>query len=85
MSKNSKIVLGVVALAIIALGAYYWHQNETAGNTAPNSEEVTTLPSGTNTSDSSIEQDLNSIDAQIQAARNDSADASASVDAAAAQ
>jgi hypothetical protein len=84
MSKTSQIVLGVAALAVIALGAYYWHARETKEAPGPSTEN-TTLPTGSSASDSSIEKDLTSIDAQILEARTDTASARASVDAAAAQ
>jgi uncharacterized protein HemX len=87
MSQTSKLVLGIAVLLVIALGAYfYWHQQQAReSSTASNPSEVTTLPTGSSTSDTSIEQDLSAIDAQIKSAHDDTASASASVDAAAAQ
>ena len=86
MSQTSKLVLGIAVLLVIALGAYYyWHQQQTASVPASNSTEVTTLPSGSSTSDTAIEQDLSSIDSQIKASGGDNADVHTSVSAAAAQ
>lgn len=82
MSQTSKIVLGIAVLAVLLGGAvYYWHSTRDTDDTATNASasDVTTLPSGASTTDSSIEQDLASIDSQIQAVANDNADAGASV------
>jgi uncharacterized protein HemX len=86
MSQTSKLVLGIAVLLVIALGAYYyWHSQQASQVTASNPTEVTTLPSGSSTSDTSIEQDLSSIDSQIKASNDDNANVHTSVTAAAAQ
>ena len=84
MSQTSKIVLGIAVLLVLALGAYYYWQQQEASK-VPNANEVTTLPTGSNASDSSIEQDLSAIDAQLKAAGDDTTAAHASVNTAAAQ
>lgn len=86
MSQNTKLVLGIVALVVVLGGAYwYWQsrQTPTASNDG-SSTEVTSLPSGSNTSDTALEEDMASIDTQIKAVASDNTQASQSVDAAAA-
>lgn len=83
MSQTTKTVLAVAVVAVALAAAYfYWQQHQAAQET---STEVTSLPSGSSTSDASLEEDLASIDSQIQAAASDTADANGSVSAAAAQ
>jgi hypothetical protein len=73
MSQTAKIVIGVIVVLVIAGGIWYWSQGSW-GNSA--------LPSGSDTSDAALDQDMNSINANIQEVNTDSADADASVDAA---
>lgn len=87
MSQTAKIVLGIAIVAVILLAAfYYWHTAKAPApaNTAAN-PEVSTLPSGTNTSDAALQQDLSAIDAQLQSVQQDNSDASASVQTAVSQ
>lgn len=90
MSKTSKLVLGAVIIAIILIAGFsFWQIERKSASlgsaSAGTSAEVTTLPSGTSTSDASIEEDLSAIDAQLQGVSNDTQAASASVDASASQ
>jgi uncharacterized protein HemX len=89
MSQTTKTVLGIAIVAVVLAGAYYyWHQHSattSASTSSASAADVTTLPSGSSTTNASIEQDLSSIDAQIQAANTDNAAAGASVNAAQAQ
>ncbi|MEK7602030.1 MAG: hypothetical protein AAB472_00895 [Patescibacteria group bacterium] len=79
MSKNTKIVLGILAAVVILGGCYaYWQYRESTRSGAEQTE-VTTLPSGTDQSDTALESDLGSIDAQINAVGSDNADAKASI------
>jgi cytoskeletal protein RodZ len=78
MSKTSQIVLGIAVVAVVALGGlYYWHTMNLQAQ--PENPEVTTLPTGSDSSDSAIEQDLASIDAQIKEVEDDTDSADASV------
>jgi outer membrane murein-binding lipoprotein Lpp len=80
MSKKSKIVLGCAGIAVLLLGGfYYWNSMRSV---APENPEVSTLPTGENTSDDSLDTDLAAIDAQIQAVGSDTASANDSVNAA---
>ncbi len=85
MSQTVKIVLGIVVLAAIVGGLYYWNQTHEAKEPTPNGTETTSLPSGNSTTDGAIEQDVTSIDAQLDGVSQDNANANASVNAAAAQ
>ncbi len=73
MTTPTKTVLGIVAIAVIALGGLFaYHVHNTNDTTATNSQ--TGLPtSATDTSDSAIEQDAQAIDAQLQATNSDNA------------
>ena len=83
MSQTSKLVLGIAVAAIVLAGAYYyWHKTQTSQSQG---SEVTSLPSGTDSSDSSLQSDLSAIDAQIQEVGNDTASVTDSVAAASAQ
>lgn len=70
-------------LAVILLGGFFYWQMTSPFMPGAESTEVTTLPSGQNTDDSSINEDLASIDAQIQAVSADNASAGESVNTAA--
>lgn len=90
MSQTSKIVLGIAVVVIVLIGAYFiWHRTASAPETTGQAqgtgspEETTTLPSGSNTSDAAIDQDLTSIDTQIQAVDTDNASAADSINTAA--
>lgn len=90
MSQSAKIITGLVLAVIVLGGLYYWYTSKNgpggaSDQSAQSAAETTTLPSGGNTSDASLSQDLNSIDAQMQGVSSDTADVSASVQAQAAQ
>ena len=84
MSQTTKIVIGLVVLALVAGGAY-WYWQEAHAPSSEEKAEVTTLPSGADKSDAALEQDFSSIDTQIQAVGKDNANTDASVKAAASQ
>lgn len=66
---------------VLGSGYAYWkHSAEKAESTS--AEEVTTLPSGSDTSDTALDTDIKAIDTQIQAVGTDNADVTTSVTAA---
>ncbi len=73
MTTTTKSVLGIVAVAVIALGGVYAYRvHHMSEAMAP--DNGTGLPtSATDTSDSAIEQDAAAIDSQLQATSNDNA------------
>lgn len=87
MTSTGKIIIGAVIAVLVLAGAYYWYttQMQPASSTSQTTAagETTTLPSGANTSDAALSQDLNSIDTQMQGVSSDNANVSASVSAAA--
>jgi len=91
MSQGAKIITGFVVVVIVLGGLYYWYSSQHASSsttgtaqTVPDTE-TTTLPTGSSTSDTSLNQDLNSIDTQIQGVSSDNANVNDSVNAQAAQ
>ncbi len=82
MSQTTKLVLGIaIAVMVIGSGYAYW-KNSHEKMEPTSAEEVTTLPSGTDTSDTALDTDMKAIDTQIQAVGTDNADVSTSVTAA---
>jgi len=84
MSSTSRNVIGVVIVVLIALGAWYWYQNiqsswSGVGTTAGSGTDSAALPSGSDTSDQGLNQDMAAIDMNIQTADSDSDAADASV------
>jgi uncharacterized protein HemX len=82
MSQNTKVAVAVVVVLVLAGGAYYWYQHSM--NSAPAATFVNTpatLPSGTNTSDQSLQQDTAAIDAQMKGLSTDQATVNSSVNA----
>lgn len=74
MSSGMKWTVGIVVALAIAAGAYYctvtkgsWMADDSA--VAP----TTTLPSGSDTSDDSLDQDSAALDAQLSAFSSDNA------------
>jgi hypothetical protein len=88
MSQPAKIIIGVVVIVLIGGGIYYYlgrsHgvQAPVGGNeAAAQVDDSTALPSGSDTSDASLSQDLSAINAQMQAADADVANVDESVNA----
>ena len=78
MSKRTQQVLGIAIIVIVVLlGFTYWKYAKAPS--VPNPDEVTTLPSGSNTSDAALEDDLGAIDIQLDAATEDNTQVSASI------
>lgn len=77
MTGALKTVLWVLVAVVVIGGIYYWYQNgrqplpteEAPVQTATTTESmgIPTLPSGTDTSDAALEQDLASIGAEVTA------------------
>ena len=82
MSQTTKLVLGI-AIAFMVIGSgYAYFKNSEEKMEPTNAEEMTTLPSGTDTSDAALDADMNAIDTQIKGVGTDNADVSTSVTAA---
>ncbi|MDB5189995.1 MAG: hypothetical protein JWN49_321 [Parcubacteria group bacterium] len=79
MTTSTKTVLGIVAVAVIALGGIYaYRAHIMSERTASNTE--TGLPTSANdTSDSAIQQDAEAIDAQLQTTNADNASVDESI------
>ncbi len=85
MSQTSKIVLAIAVVAVVLLGGFYYWNVMRSSAPAPENPEVTTLPTGSDSSDTAIDEDLASIDAQLDAVSDDNASANDSVNAAVSQ
>lgn len=79
MSQTSKITLGICVLVVVLLGVFFYWQMK---DPFMMQDAETALPTGQATDDSSLEEDLASIDAQIEAVSSDNASASESIDTA---
>lgn len=82
MSQNTKLAMGL--LVLVALGAagyfgYAWYQGKNGGGQAVFKEEPAALPSGTSTTDDSLEKDTAAIDAQLKGLDADTASADAAL------
>lgn len=80
MSQNAKIATAVVVVLVLAAAGYYWYHSmkpADAGDVFTNAS--TTLPSGTSTTDNSLEQDTAAIDAQLKGLSSDQATVNSSV------
>ena len=84
MSQTTKIVFGI-AVAVVVLGGGYAYMHRPESQLRPENPEVTTLPSGTDKSDTALDADLRAIDSQLSAVGVDSANLKASVSAAQSQ
>lgn len=81
MSQNAKIISGiVVAVVVLVGGALYVHYSHSPGDEAWESksgsamtDDSGTLPSGSDASDQGISQDMQSINANLDASAQDSA------------
>jgi len=73
MTSTAKTILAVVVVAVLAAGFYFWYtgMNPLAPTTGSESDS-TALPSGSDTSDAALQQDLTSINANVQATNADS-------------
>ncbi len=82
--SGGKIVLWVVIAAVILGGLYYWFTmrgnpasapaaTNTTATTTPQVAQGPTLPSGSDTSDAAIQQDLSSTDGDTNAFASDNA------------
>lgn len=82
MSQNAKIAVGVAVVLVLAVFGYYWYQHEAKPEGADDvfTNASTTLPSGTSTSDRSLNQDLAAIDAQLTGLSSDQAAVNSSVE-----
>ena len=82
MTRTATIVIFVLIVLAVASGAYYWTNQDSSSRgteeAAPLGSEVglesaTTLPTGSSTSDVSLDTALSAIDAQLGALSSDSA------------
>ncbi len=85
MSKTFKMVLVIAVVLIVAAGLYYWFMNPGGSEILPPSDmnsatqSSATLPSGNDTSNVSLTQDMKAIDAQMNSFVSDDASVDASV------
>ena len=84
MSSTSRNLIVVVIVVLAALGAWYWYQSiqsswSGVGTTAGSGTDSTALPSGSDTSDQGLSEDMASIGTNIQTVDSDSAAADTSV------
>lgn len=84
MSKTTKTILAI-AILVVVFGCAYAYMNKTRPAVQTSPEEVTTLPSGTDTGDAALDTDMQAIDDQLKGVADDNANVSASVQSAAAQ
>ena len=81
MSQSTKLVLGVAVAVLVLGGGYaYWNSKELSETAMPGSPEVSTLPSGTATTDTALDTDLQAVDAQLQLVDKDNANTKSSID-----
>ena len=67
------VMLLIIVLAII-FGAYYWYAtSQSVVDENAGTEPTATLPTGSDTADAALDQDLGAIDAQIGAFGSDNA------------
>ena len=79
MSHNSKLVLGIAVAVIVLLGGYAYWQSAQSVSAPESAEEVTSLPSGTDTTDGALDSDMVAVDAQLKAVDSDNADVTTSI------
>jgi hypothetical protein len=73
MTSTAKTILAVVVVAILATGFYVWYTGTNPFATTNGSEsDSTALPSGSDNSDAALQQDLTTINANVQATNADS-------------
>jgi len=79
MPTNVKVTLGILVLAALIGGGYYWYASTkatpapVATDTSTDSAPAHTLPSGSDTSDDALSQDVASVDADMNAMSSDTA------------
>ncbi len=80
MSGNIKIALGIVIVAALIGGGYYWYSSTrpapvpvAVGDTQTPASTGPTLPTGADTSDTALAQDVASVDADVSAMNEDTA------------
>ncbi|MDB5237162.1 MAG: hypothetical protein JWL88_264 [Parcubacteria group bacterium] len=83
MSKNAKIATAVAVVLVLGGLGYYWYSDEIKAPTASATfvDTPATLPSGTDTSDQSLQTDTAAIDAQMKGLSADQATMSSTVNA----
>lgn len=82
MTKSLKTLLGILILVAVAAGIYFavdWYVGNKMGGSAVFSNEPATLPSGTSTTDTSLEEDTAAIDAELTGLEADQVSADASL------
>ena len=79
MSQNEKIAAAVVVVLVLAGAAYYWHQQKVSMQDDIFTNASSTLPSGTNTSDQSLNQDAAALDMQLEGLSEDETTVDAAV------
>lgn len=82
MQSVGKIILWIVIAILVLGGIYYWYtkggaqtpstSTPTASQSDSNTTGAVTLPSGADTSDAALSQDLNAIDGQSAVMASDS-------------
>jgi|TARA_R110000824_G_scaffold401771_1_gene615632 predicted negative regulator of RcsB-dependent stress response len=80
MSSSNKTVLAVIVVVAVALAGYYGYQWNQERQGAAFSDEAAELPSGSSTTDSSLEEDAAAIDAELQGLDADNSSAEASLE-----
>ena len=79
MSHTTKLVLGIAVAVIVLGGGYAYWQNTKEVGTPTSMEEVTSLPSGTDTTDQALDSDMTAVDAQLKAVGTDNANVTTSI------
>lgn len=81
MSQSTKLVLGIAVAVLVLGGGYaYWNSKELSETAMPGSPEVSTLPSGTATTDTALDTDLQAVDSQLNLVDKDNANTKSSID-----
>ncbi len=83
MSYKIKAIIGIIIVALIAGGAYYYWSHQQATEHAAlmdGTSDSGTLPSGTSATDNSLQQDTAAIDAQLKGLSSDSSSVNTSLD-----
>lgn len=78
MTSTGKIVVGIIAVLIIAAGAYYWFSHTPSGMPG---NAATSTETGNSASADSMNQDVSSIDAALNGLNSDNAEIDSSLNA----